>query len=46
MLYKLIEDVIKFDDYYSSMISELLYKSIEEERLKILTPKKCFKDHQ
>ena len=39
MLYKSREDVSKFYDDYSSMMSESLYKPFEREELKILTPK-------
>ena len=39
MLYKSREDVIKFYEDYSSMMSESLYKSIKGKGLKILTSK-------
>ena len=39
MLYKSREDVIKFYEDYSSMMSESLHKSIEGKGLKILTSK-------
>ena len=39
MLYKSREAVIKFYGDYSSMMPESLYKSIQGERLEILTPK-------
>ena len=39
MLCKSRETVINFYDDYSSMMSEILYKSIQEEGLRILTPK-------
>ena len=38
ILYRSREDVIKFYDDYSSMVSESLYKSVKGKRLKILTP--------
>ena len=38
MLYKTINNVIKFYDDYSSMVSETKHKVIKGIRLKILTP--------
>ena len=37
-------NVIKFFDYYCSIISEAKYKTIHEERIKILTPKQMFQN--
>ena len=39
LLYKLHEDVIKLFNDYSSIVSEIKYKSIHGEGFKILTPK-------
>ena len=39
MLYKARNRVIKFYDYYSSMVSEAKYKATKGTGLKILTPK-------
>ena len=46
MLYKSREAVIEFFDDYSSMVCEAKHEVTKEERLKILTPKKSFKDYQ
>ena len=39
------KSVIKLFDDYSSMVSEAELKATKETGLKILTPKKCFKDY-
>ena len=42
MLYKAKNDVIKFFDYYSSMISETKLEATKGKRLKIITSKQMF----
>ena len=44
-LYKLIKAVVKCCDDYSSMVSELLSKSIEWTGLKNINSQTCFKDY-
>ena len=46
ILYKARKEAIKFFDDYSSMMSETKNKSTKGTGIKILTPKKCFKDYQ
>ena len=42
MLYKAKNDVIKFFDYYSSMVSETKHEATKGKGLKIITSKQMF----
>ena len=46
MLYKAGNQAIKFYDDYSSVMSEAKYRATKGTGLKILIPKKCFKDYE
>ena len=44
--WKARNEAFKFYDVYSLMMSEVKTKATKGTGLKILTPKKCFKDYQ
>ena len=46
ILYESWEQVIKLFNDYSRVVSEAKYTTKHGQELKILTPKKCFKDSQ